>query len=479
MYFTTDVVIVGAGPVGLLAAIELRTQGVNVLVLERLAAINPAIKAMSLGPLAVEALQRRGMGPALDVAEARNAAVMQAFMQQVGTDLHGKKANISGHFAGLPLLRKDVQKEPQRRNRMVYQQSLEGILNARALALGVDIRRTRTVTGYDEDDDGITVKTCSETIRCAWLIGCDGGRSNIRKLAGFAFPGTPPTVTMYQAIVTLDHPERLLPTGWQRTPRGVFTYGPLPGRLFMLDFSGPPPDRDAPVTMDELEALLRHISAADVRITGLDVAHRWTDNTRLVDSYRQGRVLLAGDAAHVHSPFGGQGLSLGLVDAANLGWKLAAVIHGARPVSLLDTYTEERRPVAAQVLANTLAQLALLRPDPQSGALRDLFAQLLEVDGANRMIGEMTNGLGIRYPGTDGLIGDRPVQSGGATVALYDVMQDGRGVLIDATTDGHAPGLTRVTTATGPSMLIRPDGCIAWSGDVYDAAFTSALQRWF
>src|SRR5262249_54465714 len=154
------------------------------------------------------------------------------------------------------------------------------------------------------------------------------------------------------------------PNGWNRTSHGVFSYGPVPGRLVMIDFSGPPEDREALVTREEIEAVLRRVSGRDVRVTAFESASRWADNTRLVDSYRRGRVLLAGDAAHIHSPFGGQGLSLGLVDAANLGWKLAAVIRGEMPESLLDTYTAERRPVAEAVLANTLAQMAILRPDP-------------------------------------------------------------------------------------------------------------------
>ena len=169
--------------------------------------------------------------------------------------------------------------------------------------------------------------------RCAWLVGCDGGRSSIRKLAGFAFPGTPPSLTMYQAVLDLDHPERL-PGGVTRTAEGVLINGPRPRRIGLHDFSGPPADREAPVTREEVEGVLRRISGADVRVTAIEQANRWSDTARLVDTYRRDRVLLAGDAAHVHSPVGGQGLSLGLVDAANLGWKLAAVVRGDKPDSL-------------------------------------------------------------------------------------------------------------------------------------------------
>jgi 2-polyprenyl-6-methoxyphenol hydroxylase-like FAD-dependent oxidoreductase len=189
-------------------------------------------------------------------------------------------------------------------------------------------------------------------------------------MAGFDFPGTASTLTMYQAVAEIDHPERLLPMGWHRTSGGVFSYGFLPGR-FHAGLQRSAEDRRLRSHARRFEAVLRRVSGADVRVKALESGSRWTDNTRLVDTYRQGRVLLAGDAAHIHSPFGGQGLSLGLVDAANLGWKLAAVIRGEMPESLLDTYTAERRPVAEAVLANTLAQVAIMRPDPQSGAMRD------------------------------------------------------------------------------------------------------------
>ena len=205
-------------------------------------------------------------------------------------------------------------------------------------------------------------------------------------------------------------------------------------------------------------------------------------------------MLLAGDAAHVHSPFGGQGLSLGLVDAANLGWKLAAVIRGEMPESLLDTYTAERRPVAEAVLANTLAQIAIMRPDPQAGAMRDIVANLMQFDDVNRFIGEMMSGLSTRYDlGSERddvgrLIGDKPISHGDADVSLYDVMQDGMGVLLDASTEAKASRLVAAATQrircvavdTGPSMLIRPDACIAWVGEENSTdGLEEALRRWF
>ena len=489
-----DVVVVGAGPVGLLTAIELMLGGVRVLVLERLAAPSMTMKAFGVGPLGIEALQRRGMAEAIAAAEARSFAALE----QAGAISRGRTSKFSGHFAGLPLIRKDVQKEPERRPRPVDQQAVEAMLAERARVLGIAVRRECDVVGVVQQADGVDVEWAvpdgGGRIHCAYLVGCDGGRSSIRKMAGFNFPGTPPTSTFYQAAVEIDHPERLLPTGWQRTADGVFSYGPMPGRLVMLDFIGPPEDRHATVTREEIEAVLRRISGADVRVKALESGSRWTDNTRLVDSYRLGRVLLAGDAAHVHTPFGGQGLGLGLVDAANLGWKLAAVIRGEMPDDLLDTYTAERRPVAQAVLANTLAQLAIMRPDPQAGAMRELMANLLQFDDVNRLIGSMASGLSTRYDlGSEldevgRLVGDRQLGRGDAATSLYDLMQDGMGVLLDATKEGRPSKLIAAVTQrvrcveveSGPSMLIRPDACVAWIGEEGNVGgLHEALKRWF
>ena len=489
-----DVVVVGAGPVGLLAAIELALGGVRAIVLERLGEPSLASKAQGIGPLGAEALQRRGMGAALAAEEARAVAAMQPFTQQPGAAARGPGSKFSGHFAGLPLIRKDAQREPERRSRAVPQPAIEAMLAERASALGIDVRRACEVTAFEQHAHGVDVAVQTPAgaggLRCAWLIACDGGRSALRKAAGFDFPGTPPTSTFYQASVEVDRPERLLPMGWNRGAGGVFSYGPLPGRLVMLDFAGPPPDRQAPVTRAEIEAVLRRVSGADVRVDAMASASRWTDNTRLVDTYRRGRVLLAGDAAHVHSPFGGQGLGLGLADAANLGWKLAAVLRGDLPESLLDSYTAERRPIAEAVLANTLAQVAIMRPDPQSGAMRELIARLLQLDDANRLIGEATSGLSTRYDlgsprdAVGRLAGDRAV----GDRRLYELMQDGAGVLLDATPHGQAsalvaaatPRVRAVAVATGPSMLIRPDACVAWEADGAGVdGLEEALRRWF
>jgi 2-polyprenyl-6-methoxyphenol hydroxylase-like FAD-dependent oxidoreductase len=493
----TDVVVVGAGPVGLLTAIELSLGGVDVLVLERLAGPSLVLKAGGIGPLGIEALQRRGMAAAIAAAEARAFAMMALSAGPNEPNLRGPR--ISGHFAGLRLIRADAQKEPERRGSPVDQQAIEAMLADRAHSLEIEVRRGCDVTSLVQHADGVDMEWASPSgegrIRCSYLVGCDGGRSAVRKIAGFDFEGSDPTMTMYQALAEVDQPERLLSHGFGYTSGGMF--GCFLGRVFMLDFSGPPANREAPVTPEEFESVLRRVSGEDVRLTAFENASRWTDNTRLVDTYRKGRVLLAGDAAHIHSPFGGQGMSLGLGDAANLGWKLAAVVRGEMPESLLDTYTTERRPVAEAVLANTLAQAAIMRPDPQSSAMRDVVAKLMQFDDVNRFMGEMVSGLSIRYDlGSEKdevgrLIGNRPIRhdaTSDSDASLYDLMEDGMGVLLDASGEATAsrlvaavtPRIRCVAVDLGPSMLIRPDACIAWVGenDRTDG-LEQALRRWF
>jgi 2-polyprenyl-6-methoxyphenol hydroxylase-like FAD-dependent oxidoreductase len=491
-----DVVVVGAGPVGLLTAIELSLGGVDVLVLERLAAPSMVLKAGGIGPLGIEALQRRGMAAAIAAAQVRNFAGMATSAGQKEPGPRSLGSRYTGHFAGLILIRADAQKEPERRGSPVDQQAIEAMLADRARSLGIEVRRECDVKGLVQHADGVDVTWMSPTgegrISCSYVVGCDGGRSPVRKMAGFDFEGSDPTLTMYQALAEVDHPERLLPHGFHYTSGGMF--GAFLGRVFMLDFSGPPANREAPVTQEEFEKVLRRVSGEDVRITAFENASRWTDNTRLVDTYRKGKVLLAGDAAHIHSPFGGQGMSLGLSDAANLGWKLAAVVRGEMPESLLDTYTAERRPVAEAVLANTLAQAAIMRPDPQSNAMRDVVAKLMQFDDVNRFMGEMVSGLSIRYDlesekdDVGRLIGNRPVRYGDGDASLYDVMEDGMGLLLDASPEAKVsklvaavtPRIRCVTVDTGPSMLIRPDACIAWTGENNSTGgLEEALRRWF
>jgi len=467
-----DVVIVGAGPVGLFLAIELRTAGVRPVVLERLAEPDVGIKAAAIGAVAAEALERRGLGPALDKAEVTLPMAKAARAQP------GRVRKPGGHFAALFVIDQDLQRDPDRHSRMVPQDALERILTARAAELGIEIRRGVTVRDLAQDDAGVTVGTSAGPLRASYVVGCDGGRSTVRKLAGFAFPGTDPTLTGYQAAVEFDAPEKLTP-GWQRTPRGLITS--IPGRVFTAEFDGPPADRDAPLTKDEVEAAVQRVSGTDVRIVSMEKATRWTDHARQASTYRDGRVLLAGDAAHVHSPFGGQGLNLGLVDAANLGWKLAAAVAGR--TDLLDSYTAERHPVGARVLENTRAQIALVRPDPLTDALRTIVSDLIRLPEGNRHIGEMLSGVGIRYDLADAdplvgtLVADRLLTLADGTVEyLYTLMEQGGGLLVSSSPRTLPPGVHHAHVKEGPALLVRPDGCVAWT-DASEMSLDEALAH--
>jgi 2-polyprenyl-6-methoxyphenol hydroxylase-like FAD-dependent oxidoreductase len=494
----TDVLIAGAGLTGLMLAIELTIAGARVAVFERLAEPDETIKAGGLGALAGEALERRGLGHAMDAEEQTASESMRAMTKQLGAAsspaMQWKK--FGGHFAGLALIDQTRQREPERRFRGVRQQALERMLGERIRALGVDVRRRHEVAGFREVGDGIEVDVRGPdslfTMKAAYLVGCDGGRSTVRKLAGFEFPGTDPTLTGYQAIVELDHPERLLPLGWRRTAKGILAYGPIPGRIFMAEFDGPPPDRNAPITVEEVQARLRRVSGADVTITAMKTATRFTDNARQATTYRLGRVLLAGDAAHVHSPFGGQGLNLGILDAVNLGWKLAAVVCGRAPAGLLDTYTAERHPVAARVLANTRAQVALMRTDELTTALREIVAEIMSLDEGNRFFGEMISGITARYAlgGTHPLVGrlcgNLALNLDEGEIDLFSLMSRGHAVLVDAGIGAAAniaaawgPHVQIVRARGGSSLFVRPDGCSAWAcddGNVDDLA--AALTKW-
>jgi 2-polyprenyl-6-methoxyphenol hydroxylase-like FAD-dependent oxidoreductase len=341
---------------------DLIQNGCSVVVLERRTEPDLTPKAGGLGVLAGEALVRRGLGPALDAEEALARKAMAAVQKELAS--HGRASKATGtppvrfgKFADLNVIDPRMQRESERRIRGVNQQALDRILTEYVNGLGVEVIRGVTVEKLEDNDDSAVVTARGPAgellFEGAFLVGCDGGRSVVRKGAGFEFPGTEPTLAGRQGIVEVDHPERL-PVGWTRTTTGVMSWGLEPGRVIVIEFDGAPANRDAPVTAEELERSLRHVSGADVRIVALRSGARWTDHARQVTSYRRGRVLVAGDAAHVHPPFGGQGLNLGLVDAANLGWKLATAARSGARDELLDTYDSERRPIGAAVLERSV-----------------------------------------------------------------------------------------------------------------------------
>ncbi|WP_225821007.1 FAD-dependent monooxygenase [Streptomyces naphthomycinicus] len=500
-----DVVVAGAGPVGLFLACELRLGGARVLVVERLAEVDETIKAGSINIPSALALHRRGLLPEL-------TAVWEAARERIRAFMAGGKAQgdlkvpprFAGHFAGI-MMDPDLfdgsdpawaDAGPAAESGLgVPQAELERILARRAARLGAEVRRGVELTGFDADEDGVAVHTDGGTVRAGWLVGCDGGRSTVRKLAGFDFPGTDPEITGYQAVVELTGHERL-GAGWNTTDTGTYAHGPFPGRVLSVEFDGPPADRSAPVTAAELQASLRRVSGVpEVTVGKVVTATRFTDNARQATDYRKGRVLLAGDAAHVHSPFGGQGLNLGIGDAMNLGWKLAAVVRGTAPESLLDTYTAERHPVGAWVLDWTRAQIAVMRPDRHARALRRVVTDLALTGTGTTYFVTKISGLWQRYD----LPGDHPLTGAGALdpelsdgTRLGDLLHGGRALLLDLADDaglraragGHGDRLD-VVTAVCPdrpglrALFVRPDGFVAWAADAPGGdGLPEALERW-
>ena len=261
--------------------------------------------------------------------------------------------------------------------------------------MGAEIRRGFSVEEFDQSDEEVTVHAGGETFRGRWLVGCDGGRSTVRKAGGFEFVGTDPEFTGYSVEVEMADPETLRP-GRHYTPTGMYTYA-RPGTIAMVEFDGGAFHRIQPITLEHVQAVLRRISGTDVTVTALQLATTWTDRAYQATAYRKGRVLLAGDAAHIHSPLGGQGLNLGLGDAMNLGWKLASTIRGDAPAGLLDSYLSERHPVGAQVLDWSRAQVALMRPSRSSRALEAIIRDLIDTRDGATYFAERVWGVSLRY----------------------------------------------------------------------------------
>ena len=494
-----DVLVAGAGPVGLMLATELQLAGARVLVVERREELDTSVKAGAVNTASAEAFERRGLLPELE------AVLQRLFPDAAKATVSPRLAGFVGHFGGIQVPSDPVDKEDSSlRDRgaagwylMVPQAEVELILGQRAAELGVEVRRGVEVHGFDADEAGVTVHLeGTGDVRVAWLVGCDGGRSLVRRLAGFEFPGTDPEITGRQAVGTVEGAERL-GRGWQHTPTGVYVYGPMPGRVRTVEFDGPPADRDTPVTAAEIEASLRRVSGVDVRVTEVISATRYTDNARQATNYRRGRVLLCGDAAHVHSPFSGQGLNLGLGDAVNLGWKLAATVQGWAPEGLLDTYTSERHPIGAWVLDWTRAQVAVMRGDANARALRGVVSDFLGTrDGATYYV-KRISGLWQRYDLGDGhpLVGatmPNPRLDDGTRLA--DHAHDGRALLVDLGGDDELATLAKpyagrlelvrgsCSDGAGVSgLLVRPDGFVAWAsadGTSDPAGLEAALTRW-
>ena len=488
------VVVAGGGPTGLMLGGELALAGVDVAIVERRPSQDlPGTRAGGLHSRTIEVLDQRG--------------IADRFLSE------GQAAQVAG-FSMIPL---DISDFPTRHNYGLglWQNHIERILAGWVGELGVPIHYGIEVTGFAQDDAGVDVRLSDgRSLRADYLVGCDGGRSLVRKAAGIEFPGWDPTTSSLIAEVEMAEEPEL---GIRRDERGMHALGRVEyeireGEVVYAD-RGP-----VGVMVTEAhvgatdEPTLRDLSEALVAVYGTDYgAHsptwisRFTDMTRQAAAYRDRRVLLAGDAAHVHAPDGGQGLNTGVQDAVNLGWKLAQVVKRTSPESLLDTYHAERHPVAARVLRNTMAAVALRRPDARTNALRDTVSELLGMDEPRRRFAAMMSGLDIHYDLGEGhpLLGrrmpDLDLATADGPLRVFTLLHDARPVLLELGEAGGfdiAPWADRVQSiearydgawelpalgdvAAPAAVLIRPDGYVAWVGDGTDTGLRDALTTWF
>jgi 2-polyprenyl-6-methoxyphenol hydroxylase-like FAD-dependent oxidoreductase len=488
------VVLAGGGPTGLMLAGELALAGVDVTIVERRASQDlPGSRAGGLHSRTIEVLDQRG--------------IADRFLSQ------GQVAQVAG-FAWIPL---DISDFPTRHNYGLglRQNHIERILAEWVGELEVPIYREREVTGFAQDETGVDVELSDgPSLRAEYLVGCDGGRSVVRKAAGIEFPGWVATTSNLIAEVEMAEEPEL---GTRRDALGIHALGRVEyeirdGEVVYMD-RGPVgvmlTEQDVGRTS---EPTLRDLSEALIAVYGTDFGihsptwiSRFTDAARQAASYRKERVLLAGDAAHVHYPAGGQGLNVGVQDAVNLGWKLARVVKKTSPESLLDTYHAERHPVAARVLRSTMAQVALLRTDDRTDALRDYVSELLSMDEPRRRLAAEMSGLGIHYDLGEGhpLLGrrmpDLDLVTATGPLRVSTLLHDARPVLLDLGEPGgfditpwadrvqsidanyagtwELPVLGAVTAPT--AALIRPDGYVAWVGGPTEPGLAEALTTWF
>jgi 3-(3-hydroxy-phenyl)propionate hydroxylase len=473
-----EVVIAGGGPTGMMLAAELTLAGTDVVIVERRASFKlESPRSRGLHSRTIEVLDQRG--------------VVDRFLAE------GKTMQVQA-FGGIPL---DISDFPTRHNygMALLQSHFERIMSGWIDELGVPMLREREVTAFTQDDTGVDVALSDGTsLRAKFLVGCDGGRSVVRKTAGIDFAGWDPTTFWIIAEVEMEE----MPEFGLRGGGGI---GPAEeGRVGVTLIEPEVSGTDEP-TLEDLRAALIRVDGTDHGAHSPRFISRFTDMTRQAVAYRSGRVLVAGDAAHVHAPIGGQGLNVGVQDSVNLGWKLAQVVSGTSTVSLLDTYHAERHPVGARVLRNTMAQRALGATDDRSVALRDTVVDLLRMDEPRKHLAAMIAGLDVAYDLGEGhpLLGrrmpDLDLVTANGPLRLFNLLHDARPILlnlgepgafditgwadrvqlIDAEYAGvwELPVLGAVVAPI--AVLIRPDGHVAWVGDGTDAGLRDALTTWF
>jgi 3-(3-hydroxy-phenyl)propionate hydroxylase len=477
------VVIAGGGPTGLMLAGELALTGVDVAIVERRASQELAgSRSGGLQSRTIEILDQRG--------------IADRFLSQ------GQVAQVAS-FSHIPL---DISDFPTRHNYglALWQNRFEKILAGWVGELAVPIYRGGEVTGFAQDDTGVHVQLSDgQSVRAEYLVGCDGGRSLIRRAAGIDFPGRDPTTISLIAEVEMREEPDL---GIRRDDNGTQALGRLEeGQRVRVVVSERYVGQSGEPTLRDLSQALVAVWGTDYGVHSPTWISRFTDMTRQAASYREGRVLLAGDAAHVHYPVGGQGLQTGVQDAVNLGWKLAQVVHGTSPESLLDTYHAERHPVGARVLRNTLAQTVLTRSNARIDALRDTMSQLLGMDEPRKRFAAMLSGLDIHYDLGEGhpLLGrrmpDLDLVTANGPLRMFTLLHDARPVLLNLGEPGGidiTPWADRVQmidakyvgpwelpvhgAVTAPTtVLIRPDGYVGWVGDLTHPGLPDALTTWF